>query len=435
MSEWKSYALAELAVIRVSNVDKKSNAGESPVLLCNYMDAYSNDYVTEDVEFMEATATAVEIEKFKIGKGDVLITKDSETPYDIGIPSVVIDEIEGLVCGYHLALIKPRVDLVDPVFLSKQLASYETASYFSRVAAGSTRYGLSNGAISRTMLRAPLLDKQRKIARILQTIDQAIEKTEALIDKYQQIKTGLMHDLFTRGIGPDGQLRPPREEAPELYHETPIGWVPKEWVTKPLSETCEWYSGGTPSKSQEVWWRGNVPWLSPKDMKRFELSDTYHHVTRIAALQGSRIVPENTVFIVVRGMILAHSFPVVLSQNEFAFNQDIKALIGCKSLGNRFLAYWLVANANSFLKKTTESTHGTKRFDLKDLYQIKIGVPSATEQDEIVLRMNIFECMVQSEIKRKGKLKIQKIALMHDLLTGKVPVRVDTVAEPEAVNA
>ena len=68
-----------------------------------------------------------------------------------------------------------------------------------------------------------------KIARILQTIDQAIEKTEALIEKYQQIKAGLMHDLFTRGIGADGKLRPPREQAPELYQQTPIGWIPKEW--------------------------------------------------------------------------------------------------------------------------------------------------------------------------------------------------------------
>ncbi|MGB5599730.1 MAG: restriction endonuclease subunit S, partial [Thiothrix litoralis] len=69
---------------------------------------------------------------------------------------------------------------------------------------------------------------QKKIATILQTIDQTIESTQALIEKYQLIKAGLMHDLFTRGIGADGKLRPPREEAPELYQETAIGWIPKE---------------------------------------------------------------------------------------------------------------------------------------------------------------------------------------------------------------
>jgi len=211
MSEWQSMALSKIADIRVSNVDKKSVSGEKAVILCNYMDVYSNEYITRDLNFMEATANAVEIEKFKVQSGDVIITKDSETPYDIGIPTVVIDAVEDLVCGYHLALLKPMHAAVDSVFLSKQLAQAETARYFSRYAAGSTRYGLSNRAIAQATIRIPPLRQQQKIARILQTIDWAIEQTEALIDKYQQIKAGLMHDLFTRDIGPDGQLRPPRD--------------------------------------------------------------------------------------------------------------------------------------------------------------------------------------------------------------------------------
>ena len=77
---------------------------------------------------------------------------------------------------------------------------------------------------------------QQRIALVLETIDQAIEKTEALIYKYQQIKAGLMHDLFTRGLTADGKLRPPREQAPELYQETPIGWIPKEWEVKALRQ-------------------------------------------------------------------------------------------------------------------------------------------------------------------------------------------------------
>lgn len=80
---------------------------------------------------------------------------------------------------------------------------------------------------------------QCKIAQILSTIDQAIEKTESLIHKYQQIKAGLMHDLFTRGLTADGKLRPHREQAPELYQETPIGWIPKEWEWKRCKDICD----------------------------------------------------------------------------------------------------------------------------------------------------------------------------------------------------
>ena len=72
--------------------------------------------------------------------------------------------------------------------------------------------------------------QQRRIAEILSTLDEAIEQTEALIAKMQQVKAGLMHDLFTRGVTPNGRLRPTREQAPGLYKESPIGWIPREWV-------------------------------------------------------------------------------------------------------------------------------------------------------------------------------------------------------------
>ena len=79
--------------------------------------------------------------------------------------------------------------------------------------------------------RYPILDQpqQRKIARILTTVDNLIEKTEALIAKYQAIKQGMMHDLFTRGVDAHGHLRLPYEEAPELYKPSELGWIPREW--------------------------------------------------------------------------------------------------------------------------------------------------------------------------------------------------------------
>ena len=89
MSEWRVAPLREIADIRVSNVDKKSTPGDAPVRLCNYMDVYANDYIRADLPFMEATATAAEIQRFGVQQGDVMITKDSETPDDIGIPAVV----------------------------------------------------------------------------------------------------------------------------------------------------------------------------------------------------------------------------------------------------------------------------------------------------------------------------------------------------------
>ncbi len=91
----------------------------------------------------------------------------------------------------------------------------------------------------------PSVEQQQRIAEILTTVDEAIEQTEALITKTQQIKSGLMHDLFTRGVTVDGQLRPPREEAPHLYKESPLGWIPKEWELTHLGAMAEIVSGIT----------------------------------------------------------------------------------------------------------------------------------------------------------------------------------------------
>src|SRR5437762_346911 len=119
---WTEAPLSSVADVRFSGVDKLSRPSEKPVRLCNYVDVYKNDYITPDLEFMRATATTSEITRFGLELGDVIITKDSETPDDIGIPTIVDCTAPDLVCGYHLALIRPNKDEVDPTFLGKQLA-------------------------------------------------------------------------------------------------------------------------------------------------------------------------------------------------------------------------------------------------------------------------------------------------------------------------
>src|SRR5438105_6589456 len=103
--EWPASKLRSVADVRVSNVDKKFYAAETPVRRCNYRDVYANDYVTAAIDFMTASASKMEIERFGLMAGDVVITKDSETPDDIGVSAVIAEQLSGLVCGYHLALI------------------------------------------------------------------------------------------------------------------------------------------------------------------------------------------------------------------------------------------------------------------------------------------------------------------------------------------
>ena len=229
MSEWQVKPLAELADIKVSNVDKKSMPGELSVRLCNYMDVYAGRYLGNGDRYMDATCTTRELATFGLRRGDILITKDSESPDDIAIPALIDDDVQELVCGYHLAVLRLRSDALDPVVLLKQLESERLRRYFGQRAGGSTRYGLSTRAIAQAPILVPPEEAQRSIVETHRSLDTQITHTEALIAKQEQVRAGLMQDLFTRGVDETGRLRPPREEAPELYHETAFGWLPRAW--------------------------------------------------------------------------------------------------------------------------------------------------------------------------------------------------------------
>src|SRR6185437_12387359 len=158
---WRQVPLSAVAQVQFSSVDKRTEGGEKPVRLCNYTDVYNNEYITADMEFMRATATPPEIHRFGLRVGDVIITKDSETPNDIGVSAVVDSTADDLVCGYHLALLRPDTDQVDPTFLAKQLRQHRVARYFGQQANGSTRYGLSRASIASAPVCMPRLSDQR----------------------------------------------------------------------------------------------------------------------------------------------------------------------------------------------------------------------------------------------------------------------------------
>ncbi len=199
-SGWKETKLKNVADIIVSNVDKLTNENELGVLLCNYMDVYSNEYITNKIEFMRATASQPEISKYRLVRGDVLLTKDSETSEDIASTAVLMEDIDNLLCGYHLAILRPNKDMVNPVFLSKHLSFGKTHKHFVTHANGITRYGLSLFAIINTPICLPCFEEQSKIANLIMKIDREITMYSQMLEKYARQKNGLMHKLLTGEI-------------------------------------------------------------------------------------------------------------------------------------------------------------------------------------------------------------------------------------------
>ena len=199
-AHWQTRRLKYVAEMRTSNVDKHVKDDELPVRLCNYVDVYKNDFITQDIAFMRATATEKEIEKFRLNRNDVIITKDSETWNDIAVPTLVKEPADDLVCGYHLALLRPK-DLMFGGYLFRVLQSQVIAHQFSVEAHGVIRYGLSQHAIKSVRLPVPPLEEQEAIAEYLDDriakIDAAIAGTSRLIDLMGQYRKSLIHEVVT----------------------------------------------------------------------------------------------------------------------------------------------------------------------------------------------------------------------------------------------
>ncbi|HEX5958367.1 MAG TPA: hypothetical protein VFY92_06895, partial [Hyphomicrobiaceae bacterium] len=151
-SHWGIGRLKFAATARTSNVDKHIKDDELPVELCNYVDVYNNDFITSELTFMKATATAPEIERFEVRKGDVLITKDSESWDDIAVPAMVTDSLLGVLCGYHLAIIRSLPGQFHPGYLFRLFCSEMLNYQFKIEANGVTRFGLPTSAIDNALL-------------------------------------------------------------------------------------------------------------------------------------------------------------------------------------------------------------------------------------------------------------------------------------------
>ncbi|MCX8472602.1 MAG: restriction endonuclease subunit S [Sediminibacterium sp.] len=194
--EWECEKLNFASNIFISGVDKKSHLGEKAVSLCNYMDVYANREIYTKIDFMKATAADAEIKKFQLKVGDVIITKDSETPDDIAVPTVVKEVFDNLICGYHLAIIRPKSNLLGN-YLMFQLLNHSSKKYFGGLATGSTRFGLKLGAIENFPVFIPKLSEQRKVVSIIDKNHNLIIEENQKLSKLQSLKKGLMQDLLS----------------------------------------------------------------------------------------------------------------------------------------------------------------------------------------------------------------------------------------------
>ena len=306
------------------------------------------------------------------------------------------------------------------------------------VTAATTVKHLSTKDIVKANARFPSVTGQRRIAAILTSIDTAIEKTEALIAKYQQIKAGLMHDLFTRGVLPNGQLRPPREQAPELYQETAIGWIPKDWLLIRLGSMANIVSGVTLGAKADPTATIEAPYLRVANVQDGYLELAEIKTVRISpkTLEQLRLEPGDVLMNeggdfdkLGRGAVWAGEIANCVHQNHV-----FRVRCNPNKLMPNYLAFYSESafGKKYFVMSSKQSTN-LASINSTQLKAYPIAMPKLREQHaiiQIILRANNRLTTLRAEASTLGS---QKLGLMQDLLTGKVAVKVDAQASETAL--
>ncbi|GAA3611137.1 restriction endonuclease subunit S [Gibbsiella greigii] len=252
-------------------------------------------------------------------------------------------------------------------------------------------------------------------------IDNLIEKQQQLIELLKEKRQAVISHAVTKGLNPDVPMKDSGVEW--------LGEVPEHWELVPLKYLCNFSGGGTPTKDNLSYWQGGtVPWVSPKDMKSFWISETQDHVTPKAVSESStNYVEEGSLLMVVRSGILQRNIPVAINIVKVTMNQDMKALKFNERMKAHYAAYFINGNVNSLLLEWTKEGATVESIEHEYLANGLIPVPPIDEQHSIIKsvsdQMKRFETLEENALKGIRLLQERRTALISAAVTGKIDVR------------
>ena len=422
--DWEAKPLRSAADYVVSNVDKVPDDDEIPVRLCNYTDVYNNEFITPALYFMRATASEAEIAKFGLAIGDVLITKDSESWDDIGVPALVRDTADDLVCGYHLALLRPIKQAMDGGFLFRCLQAKPVRVQLELAANGVTRFGIPKYEIGTVRLPVPPLPQQRAIADYLDRetarLDALVAAKERGLGLLAEKRRALITRAVTGGLDPCAPLR-----------DSGIPWlgeIPAHWEIWKLGHSASVGNGSTPNRGNGAYWTdGTIPWLNSSVVNETEAKKADQFVTDLALRECHLpLVRSGSVLIAITGQGKTRGQAVVLSFNA-TINQHLAYISPDHSRLDPWFLRWTLFSAYGFLRSISDDTGGTKgALTCEDIANVRVPIPPIDEQRAIVAHIanetsKLDELHIATE-KTTELLRERRTALISAVVTGIVDV-------------
>lgn len=412
---WELKKLKYVALVQPSNVDKKTEKDEIPVLLCNYVDVYKNDYIVNSLPFMEATAKNNEIEKYQLVIGDVIITKDSETAQDIAIPAYVKETAPNLLCGYHLAQIRSnQVDIIGE-YLFRLFQSKMFNSNFEIGANGVTRYGLGVEVTQSTFVLLPPLSEQQKIADYLDQkttlIDSIIAKKEKQIELYKEERTAVINHAVTKGLNPDVKMKDSGIEW--------LGEIPKHWEVKKLKYVVTINDEVLSDKTEEDY---ELLYVEIGDVSHTTgISQRTQYKFSDAPSRARRIVKNGDIIVSTVRTYLKAITSIIEPEDNLIVSTGF-AVLRPISVNSSFLGYYSLSTV--FIDKVISESKGVgyPAINALEIGNIHTTLPSELEQQQIVSFLDQetqrIDTLIEKTTKEIDLLKEYKEALINEVVTG-----------------
>lgn len=355
-----------------------------------------------------------------VSEGDFVINS-----MNYGIGSYGVSPYKG-ICSPVYIVLRPNLATVVPPFAFRIFENKAFQTYAQSFGNGilEHRCAINWDILKCIGVGVPSRSEQTAIHEFLLTetskIDALVSEQEHLIALLKEKRQAVISHAVTKGLSPNVKMKPSGVEW--------LGDVPDHWEAKRIKFVVSMKSGGTPSKEVRAFWDGAVPWASAKDLKVDHLHDTQDHITQHAIDSGAaELVASGAVLIVVRGMILLHSFPVTTAVVPMAINQDLKAVVGRDGIHNEFVAWVLRGSTSESLRLSDEAGHGTKVIRMDAWAQMVVPVPPSDEQQSIAAfldRVTAQLDVLSSEAERAiDLLKERRSALISAAVTGQIDVR------------
>lgn len=421
---WDIKKLKHICSIFPSNVDKKSYENEIQIKLCNYTDVYYNQKIVAEMDFMVATATLDQIDKFTLRKGDVIITKDSESADDIGIPAYIPENIPGVVCGYHLSIIRPTKNSFG-LYLKYLFDSDYIKAILETSANGLTRVGLSQYALDNIEIPCPAFEEQVLISEFIDKeiskIDNLVIEQEKLIQLLKEKRVAVISHAVTKGINPMARMK-----------DSGVNWlgqVPEHWEVRSLKhivatpitdgphETPEFLDEGVPFVSAEAVSSGIIDFQKIRGFISRRSHEKY----------SMKYQPKIGDIYMVKSGATTGVCAIVETDMEFNIWSPLAA-IRCNEVMEPYFVLNFMRSINFQEAVTLNWSFGTQQnIGMGVIENLQLPTPPKHEQHQIANHLDKInketDSLLDEVVRAIALLKERRSALITAAVTGQIDVR------------